>query len=155
MDYEIEKETQDTIKTVRFTFDYQEDATGEVDRWGTNKNVTMAFDFEQGDCWHHVLYQFAKFLEGVGYVDVVGRVRVQGSPFTDTTWDIPFKVFYDEDEARKYDFAKFIEGEGWVGGKIGDEKEKKSKTDELEQMLEEHLNSIADFKDELINKFGL
>jgi hypothetical protein len=122
------KAFEDTLKTVRFTFDYQEDATGEVDRWGTNKNVTMAFDFEQGDCWHHVLYQFAKFLEGVGYVDVVGRVRVQGSPFTDTTWDIPFKVFYDEEE-------------------------KKSKTDELEEMLEEHLNNIVDFKHMLKTKY--
>lgn len=126
----MENETQEVLKTVRFTFDYQEEATGEVDRWGTNKNVSMAFDFEQGDCWHHVLYQFAKFLEGVGYVGVVDRIRVEGWGFQDIDGDSPFDVFIREEKKGK-------------------------KVDELEQMLEEHLNSIADLKHELIKKYLL
>lgn len=63
------------MKTFKFT--YEDTEYNDTSMWPSQSTLKAAHKFQDETVWITVLYQFAKFLEGTGYVGVVEKIRVE------------------------------------------------------------------------------
>lgn len=72
-----------------------------------NKTLVKQQAFEFGTPWPEVLESFLEFLEATGYVGVLNKVRIEASPFTESSWNLET---YD---AEKVNFSTLATDEAW------------------------------------------
>ena len=64
------------MKTFKFTYEDIE-YVGDSGSWPNTTTIKVKHEFDDACTWVPVLYQFAKFLESTGYVDVVQKIQVE------------------------------------------------------------------------------
>ena len=64
------------MKTFKFTYEDIE-YVGDSGDWPNKTTIKAKHEFDDAITWVPVLYQFVKFLESTGYVDVVQKIQVE------------------------------------------------------------------------------
>lgn len=85
-----------------FKFKYQDTDFSQGESWPANTKTTAEHQFHDCTTWIPVLYQFAKFLEGTGYVGVVEKIRIEDKYGMHE--DLGFETFNPDEEAEDYQF---------------------------------------------------
>lgn len=63
------------MKTFKFT--YEDTEYNDTSLWPAKSKLKAEHLFQDDTTWMTVLYQFAKFLEGSGYVGVTEKIRIE------------------------------------------------------------------------------
>lgn len=83
------------MKTFKFTYEDIE-YIGDSGSWPNTTTIKAKHEFDDTITWVPVLYQFAKFLESTGYVDVVQKIQVEDRFGFHA--DCGFKTFGEQEE---------------------------------------------------------
>ena len=79
-----------------FKFIYEDTEYNDSSLWPSKSKLKAEHQFQDESTWMTVLYQFAKFLEGTGYVGVVDKIRVEDK--YGMNYDCGFETFNDDED---------------------------------------------------------
>jgi len=79
-----------------FKFKYQDTEISQGESWPANTKTSAEHQFHDCTTWIPILYQFAKFLEGTGYVGVVDKIRIEDKYGMNK--DMGFETFGEQEE---------------------------------------------------------
>ena len=84
-----------------FKFKYQDTEISDMETYAAHTKTSAEHKFHDCTVWIPVLYQFAKFLEGTGYVGVVDKIRIEDKYGMNR--DMGFETFGEDEDQVEFE----------------------------------------------------